>query len=201
MLARGISQPLEARASSAPTFVEIYGGYYGHVSRWARALGAPAAARDDIVQDVFLVVHRRLADFDGENLQGWLYQITRRRVRDFRRLRWFRLIVRGGAGSDQIARDSGGGALDDLLHETRSPEGMLLHKEQAAILERLLDRLPEAQRGAFVLFEVDGYSGEEIARLQGVALSTVWGRIHKARVKLAADIERMRKRGELGEGR
>jgi RNA polymerase sigma-70 factor, ECF subfamily len=47
-------------------------------------MGAPEAEREDLVHDVFIVVHRRLHDFDGENLAGWLYQIARHRVRDFR---------------------------------------------------------------------------------------------------------------------
>jgi DNA-directed RNA polymerase specialized sigma24 family protein len=60
------------------------------------------------------------------------------------------------------------------------------------MLGRLLAKLPESQRAAFVLFEVEGYSGKEIAHLQGVPLNTVWARIHKARTKLAATLKRLR---------
>jgi RNA polymerase sigma-70 factor (ECF subfamily) len=174
---------------SALTFGHVYRTYFAHVSRWVRALGGPEAERDDLVQDVFVIVHRRLPDFDGENLQGWLYQITRRRVRDFRRLRWFRLLLRSSAVDE---------SLSGSFVDARSPEGALGHKEQAKILERLLSKLPEAQRAAFVLFEIDGYTGEEIARLQAVPLNTVWARIHKARARLAADIARLQKRYETG---
>lgn len=172
-------------------FEEIYRASFGHVCRWVRALGGPASERDDLVQDVFLIVHRRLPDFDGRNVHGWLYQITRRRVRDFRRLRWFRLFLNSSEVDDSLAGSFPG---------SRNPEGALDEKQRAAILERLLSKLPEAQRAAFVLFEVDGYTGEEIASLQGVPLNTVWARIHKARAKLTASIARLQKQSTAGGG-
>ena len=63
-------------------FDAIYERWFEDVSRWVRAMGGPDAEREDLVQDVFVVVHRRLPDFDGENLAGWLYQIGSPRVRD-----------------------------------------------------------------------------------------------------------------------
>src|SRR5450432_774296 len=195
----GPTHAAEAIAPSAPSgprlkpeaqqFEEIYRASFGHVCRWVRALGGPGAERDDLVQDVFLIVHRRLPDFDGKNLHGWLYQITRHRVRDFRRLRWFRIFLHSSRVDDSLAGSFAG---------ARNPERTLEEKERAALLERLLSKLPEAQRAAFVLFEVDGYSGEEIARFQGVPLNTVWGRIHKARTKLSADIARLQSKSSGG---
>lgn len=165
-------------------FAEVYRAFFDHVCRWTRALGGPEAERDDLVQDVFLIVHRRLPDFDGKNIAGWLYQITRHRVRDFRRLQWFRLFL------------SSSPADESLVSFARGPETELDGKQQEAILAGLLSKLPEAQRAAFVLFEIDGYSGEEIARLEGVPINTVWARIHKARTKLAANVTRLRKHGK-----
>jgi RNA polymerase sigma-70 factor (ECF subfamily) len=160
-------------------FHEVYRTYFDDVGRWIWALGGPSSERDDLVQDVFLVVHRRLHAFDGQNLAGWLYQITRHRVRDFRRLRWFRFFLTTARPDDTRASPSDG------------PEANLQDKETKEMLERLLARLPESQRAAFVLFEVEGYSGKEIAQLQGVPLNTVWARIHKARTKLAANLKRL----------
>jgi RNA polymerase sigma-70 factor (ECF subfamily) len=170
-------------------FEEIYRSSFGHVCRWVRALGGPTSERDDLVQDVFLIVHRRLPDFDGRNLHGWLYRITRHRVRDFRRLQWFRLFLHSSRVDDSLAGSFAG---------SRDPEGALEDKQRAATLARLLSKLPEAQRAAFVLFEIDGYSGEEIACLQGVPLNTVWARIHKARAKLKASIARLQRQSTAG---
>lgn len=183
--------PIERWAAPAPDadesvaepeqlgFDQIYATWYDEVSRWIRAMGGPEAEREDLVQDVFVVVHRRLGDFDGRNLPGWLYQIARRRVRDFRRLLWVKHLV--------VRRNP----LPEGLTLVRpSPAEDLETKEKRKLLERLLDKLGDSERAALVLFEVEGYSGQQIAAVQGVPLNTVWARIHKARKKLQSYLER-----------
>ena len=66
------------RRGSEPTaeFRAVYDAWFDDVSRWIRALGGLEADRDDIVQEVFLVVRRRLKAFDGGNVAGWLYRIA-----------------------------------------------------------------------------------------------------------------------------
>jgi RNA polymerase sigma-70 factor, ECF subfamily len=178
-VADDLTDPL-VRPRSAPSralsFQEVYRTFFDDVCRWIWALGGP---------DVFLIVHRRLHTFDGKNLAGWLYQITRHRVRDFRRLLWFRLFLTRARMDDARVDDAG-------VSPFEGPEAALGNKETRQLLARLLSKLPESQRAAFVLFEVEGYSGEEIARLQGVPLNTVWARIRKARTKLAANLKRLR---------
>jgi len=164
-------------------FRAIYERWFSEVSRWIRAMGGPEAEREDLVQDVFLVVHRRLPDFDGQNVAGWLYQIARHRVRDFRRLLWVRHLLLGRVPLSEGLSASGASPADSL--ETN---------EKRALLERLLGRLNESERAAVVLFEIDGYSGEEIAEIQGVPVNTVWARIHKARKKLKASLEKHERR-------
>ncbi len=72
----------------------------------------------------------------------------------------------------------------NLLKLGPSPSDQLETKERSQELEEMLSRLNPEQRAAFVLLEVEGYSGEEIARLQKVPLNTVWARIYTARKKL-----------------
>jgi RNA polymerase sigma-70 factor (ECF subfamily) len=163
-------------------FRVVYERWFSEVSRWVRAMGGPEADREDLVQDVFLIVHRRLPDFDGQNVAGWLYRISRRRVRDFRRLLWVKQMFRGVALSDSLVKIG------------PSPAESLETSEKRAILEGLLGKLNESERAALVLFEVDGYSGEEIAEVQGVPINTVWARIHKARKKLKASLEKLESR-------
>ena len=169
-----------AEKSGAPPpspldFRAIYEHWFDEVSRWIRALGGPEADREDLVQDVFTVVHRRLPYFDGNNLPGWLYRIARHRVRDFRRLVWFKHILFGSVSLPE-----------NLAKDGASPLEILETRQKSAILDRLLDRLTESERVALVLFEIDGYSGEEIAEILGVPLNTVWSRKYKARKKLNA---------------
>jgi len=72
-----VEQPLD--------FAAVYARWFHDVSHWARALGGPEADCEDLAQEVFLIVRRKLSDFDGRNLAGWLYRITARTVRDHRR--------------------------------------------------------------------------------------------------------------------
>ncbi len=183
----------EPQAAAAPPaeqrttfdFDEIYAAWYEEVSRWIRAMGGPEAEREDLVQDVFVIVHRRLVDFDGRNLPGWLYQIARRRVRDFRRLLWVKnLVVRRSPLPEGLTLVRPGPAED------------LETKEKRELLERLLGKLNDSERVALMLFEVEGYSGQQIADLQGVPLNTVWARIHKARKKLQECLRRVESRDQ-----
>lgn len=152
-------------------------------------MGGPEADREDLVQDVFLVVHRRLPDFDGQNVAGWLYKIARHKVRDFRRLLWVKHLLFGSVP-----------LTDNLTKASPGPAESLETKEKRKTLELLLAKLNESERAAIVLFEVEGYSGEEIAKLQAVPINTVWARIHKARKKLTVQLSRLEKReqGKLG---
>ncbi|HWZ89939.1 MAG TPA: RNA polymerase sigma factor [Polyangiaceae bacterium] len=171
---------------TAPDFHAVYQRWFDEVSHWIRAMGGPEAEREDLVQDVFLVVHRRLPDFDGQNVAGWLYRIARHRVRDFRRLSWVKHLLFGSVPlSDNLAK---GGA---------SPAESLETKEKRKTLEGLLGKLNESERAALVLFEIDGYSGEEIAEIQGVPVNTVWARIHKARKKLKASLAKLENREQM----
>lgn len=172
-------------AEGAPSleFRAVYERWFDEVARWIRAMGGPEADREDLVQDVFVVVHRRLPDFDGQNLPGWLYQIARRRVRDFRRLLWVRHLLFGSVPLSDALTKAGGGPAESL--ET---------KERKELLEELLLKLNESERAALVLFEIDGYSGEDIAQIQGVPINTVWARIHKARKKLKLQLARVEQR-------
>jgi RNA polymerase sigma-70 factor (ECF subfamily) len=154
-------------------FQAIYERWFDKVSQWIGAMGGPEAEREDLVHDVFIVVHRRLHDFDGEDLAGWLYQIARHRVRDFRRLLWVKHLLFGSVPLP-----------DNLATESASPADAAETDEKRGTLQRLLGKLNESERAALVLFEIDGYNGADIARIQGVPMNTVWARIHSARKKL-----------------
>src|SRR5215831_842775 len=160
----------------AADFRVIYDEWFGEVSRWIRALGGPDADREDIVQDVFLVVRRRLPAFDGANLPAWLYRITRRQVRDFRRRAWVKHIFSKGRVAEP----------DALPHAEASPAMALERKEKQKVLYMLLQKMKEERRTTLTLFEIEGLSGEEIARIQGVPVNTVWTHLHHARKEFFA---------------
>jgi RNA polymerase sigma-70 factor (ECF subfamily) len=163
----------------ALTFDAVYRDYLRKVLQWARASGCPQADLEDVAQEVFLVVRRRLDDFDGENVGGWLYRITQRMTRDQRRRAWFRRVIFGE--TNEVERPAQ--ATDDVL-------------DARLTFMRVTSEMNPERRTAFVLFEVDGYSGEEIAELEGVPVGTVWRRLHQARREFVEIAERQSKRKE-----
>ncbi len=157
------------------SFEEIYDAYYDVVARWIRALGGPTADRDDLIQEVFLVVYRRLPSFDGRNLPGWLYRITSHQVRDYHRLVWIRHIFPRRVEVSP-----------DMPSVRPTPLMTLETRERQQRLAWLLSRLSDRLRAAFVLFEIEGYTAEEIGDIQSVSVHTVRARIHRARKKMSA---------------
>ncbi len=170
-------------------FAALYDDWFGEVYRWLRALGAPDRDREDLAQEVFLVVRRRLADFDGRNVAGWLYQIARRQVLRHKRLAWVRRVLGGPwielSESAELAESAAGAGADaaSALHGSHAPSPLaaLEAKERRALLARLIAGLSEKRRAVLVLFEIDGYTGEEIAEILDVPINTVWTRLHHAR--------------------
>lgn len=162
------------------SFQALYERWFGDVSRWVRNLGAREADCDDLVQEVFLVVHRRIHEFDGRNAGAWLHQITRRKVRDHSRLLWVKRLF--GSSDVPLTRLA--------LATQRSPLDELEAKHERELLTRSLEELSEEQRATFVLFQIEGTSGEHIAELVGVPVNTVWARLFKARQKLRKEFQR-----------
>ena len=150
---------------------EIYERWFDDVVKWLYALGMPSSESEDLAQEVFLVVRRNLARFDGGNLPGWLYRITELTVRDHRRRSWFKnLVVR----RQQLD-------LSALPHGADSPARAYEQAQNRRIFQSIVAKMSEKRRTTFVLFEIEGYSGEEIAQIQDIPLSTVWTRLHHAR--------------------
>jgi RNA polymerase sigma-70 factor (ECF subfamily) len=157
-------------------FDGIYRAWFYRVERWLVALGAPDSELEDWTQEVFVVVRRKLVDFDGQNLTGWLYKIATRTASDFRRRAWFRrLIFRAPAGE-----------LDELVEQRDGPAALLEQKEDRRLLLDMLGRIEERRRMVLVLSDMEGLSGEEIAAVTGTKVATVWTRLHRARKEFDA---------------
>ena len=167
-------------------FREIYERWFEDVVGWLYALGAPMSDTEDLAQEIFLVVRRKLNRFDGGNLAGWLYRITQLTVRDHRRRAWFRNLVLRRQEVD----------LTKMPHAAFSPARSYEASETRAQFQAMVGRMSEKLRTTFVLFEVEGYSGEEVARIQDIPLGTVWTRLHKARKEFWKLVTEQRAREE-----
>ncbi|MEZ4523341.1 MAG: sigma-70 family RNA polymerase sigma factor [Thermomicrobiales bacterium] len=136
---------------------------------------------DDVTQDAFLRAYDALDTFrndEGRGFKSWLLRIATNRALDV-----LRYEGRRPAGSLDAALDNEESSWEPET-ETDHPVDLA---EQAALhrhLERALGELPEDQRLAVILFDVEGYSYEEISEISGVAVGTVKSRLHRGRGRL-----------------
>jgi RNA polymerase sigma-70 factor (ECF subfamily) len=175
----------------------IYRRHADAVATWAQRLGGPDVELEDIVHDVFLVVQRRLPEWRGEaRITTWLYEITLRVVQQRRRrMRWLRWLP--GRGADVPGDGLGGDDLADLASDQSGPHDLLERREASQTLYRILDGIGEKYRTVVILFELEGFSGEQIATITGTSLANVWIRLHRARQKMVKRLRTLALRGRL----
>jgi RNA polymerase sigma-70 factor (ECF subfamily) len=179
----GGGQVTSRRDGPEQRFRDIYERWFDDVVKWLYALGMPSSDTEDLAQEIFLVVRRKLSRFDGGNTAGWLYRIAQLTVRDHRRRSWFKNLTARRRSVD-LAR---------IELTSPGPEARYADAENRRRFQALVARMSEKLRTAFVLFEIEGYSGEEIAAIQDVPLGTVWTRLHLARKEFWKLLEKQRR--------
>jgi RNA polymerase sigma-70 factor, ECF subfamily len=159
----------ESNWARGQVFDQIYDQYFDFAWSNLRRLGIPAAHLEDAVQELFIVVHRRLAEFAGRSsLKTWLAGIAWRIASEYRR---------------HESRKGGTEPLPDtLVAPGRDPLGAAVHAEALRRLDSLLDGLDEDKRVVFVLAELEQMSAPEIAQALAVNVNTVYSRLRAARM-------------------
>lgn len=175
--------PADDRMSSAdqPELAAVYEAHFRYVWRCLRSLGVHDAQLEDALQDTFMVVQRRLGEFDGSaQLRTWLYAIALRIARKYRER------LRREPSSLDTARES---QPELTLHATG--EGAALHSERLALARAALETLSDEQREVFVLARVEQMSAPEISTVVGIPLNTVYSRLRAARLAFEAEVARL----------
>jgi RNA polymerase sigma-70 factor (ECF subfamily) len=164
--------------SDQPTFDSVYADHVDFVWRSVRRLGVPEARADDAVQDVFVVVYRRLSDFEGRSaIRTWLFGVARRVSSDYRRR------------AQKQTRDES--LALDPTQPPASPLDNAVASQATRSLYELLDTLSDDQRQVFVLAELEEMSAPQIAEATGAKLNTVYSRLRLARAAFNQAVERM----------
>lgn len=183
-LGPGAAVDASASARTWADFETVYREHFRFVWRTVRRLGIEGAQVDDVVQEVFVVVHRRLGDFEGRSTATtWLYGIVRRVVADHRRT--LRRKPLGTAPEDD--------AMDAASAPEDGPEASAEQAERVRLLHHLLSQLDEAKREVFILAELEGLTLAEIAEALGVNANTVASRLRAARREFEAALEEQRR--------
>jgi RNA polymerase sigma-70 factor (ECF subfamily) len=179
-----VEPPLESEIPR--TFDAIYHAYATFVWRNARRLGVPASAAEDVLQEVFLVVHRRLPEFEERtSVRAWLSAILIRIVRAYWRTRQ----------RTSPAPVGGGPPLElDRVVDARTPTPLEAAERDEAVRElyAVLLSMNEERREVLVLAEIEQLTAPEIAEALGVNLNTVYWRLRTARKEFERALFRRR---------
>jgi RNA polymerase sigma-70 factor (ECF subfamily) len=159
----------EAQEGNVAAFERLYRTHVGRVYALCLRLVADAPRAEQLTQDAFVRAWERLSTFRGESPFGaWLRQLA------------VNVVMADMRTTSRRARRVFTTDDDELLATASAnrTDGERLD------LERAIGSLPEGARAVFVLYDVEGYGHEEIARLMGIAEGTSKAHLHKARVKL-----------------
>jgi RNA polymerase sigma-70 factor, ECF subfamily len=168
---------LNRRQHAPPHLREVFEEHGPFVLRSWRHFGVHEADLDDLLQEVFLVVYKRLNEYEERGrTRAWLYSICTRIARAQRR--------KLGRQRDSVS--------------TQWPEEPAPASQHAALEDRqalalgytFLNKLPEQQRDVFLLYEVENLPMAEIARALECPLQTAYSRLHKARERILAEVQR-----------
>ena len=168
-----------AAAGDAAAFTELYARYADRVFARLTRLVGPGPDREDVLQAVFLELHRSLPRFRGDaSLSTFLYRITIHVAGNHLRSRRRRPV-------DFIDAE-----LDQLIDGEPTPEERARRREELGQIFALLERIKPDKRIAFVLVAVEGLSLADAADLVGAQPETVKQRVLHARRELVAMLER-----------
>lgn len=181
MLAPALSSADPVDRPAVPAFDAVYEAHVGFVWRVLRTFGVPPAQLEDAVQDVFLVVHRRLAEWQGRaSITTWLFAISRKIASTHRR--------RAGKRTEALT-DALVDRIDDDRGRAGDPFAEAARAQAAATVMAILDQLDDDKRMVFALVELEQLSVPEVARMLELNLNTAYSRLRLARQAFEAAVK------------
>lgn len=154
-------------------FDDLYRKHYRRVYSICLRMTGNVAEAEDLTQEVFIQLYRKLGSFRGESaFTTWLHRLTVNQVLMHFRKRSVR---------SELTTDDGD-MPDSVDPQTINPESMPIVDRIA--LENAIAELPPGYRMVFVLHDVEGYEHEEIAKILNCSAGTSKSQLHKARLKL-----------------
>jgi RNA polymerase sigma-70 factor (ECF subfamily) len=169
-----------------PSFAAVYQQYFDFVWSSVRRLGVSPEATDDVVQEIFIVIHSRLHTLEyPEALRSWIYGIVRRTVSTHRRAK----RTRDALGASL--------AVETESHHSQQPTPLDVTEQTNAlsVLTELLAELDDAKREVFELVELEELTVPEVAHMLDIPLNTAYSRLRAARQAFEAALQRRAARG------
>jgi RNA polymerase sigma-70 factor (ECF subfamily) len=162
-----------------PAFADVYREHVRFVFRVLPRLGVAARDVEDVCQDVFVVVYRKLPEFaQRSTLRTWLYGIALRCASDYRR-------------RAHVMREAPDEHAGTTLTVAPDQPDSIAQRQARALLDRILAGLDDDKRAVFVLFELEELSMAEVAEIVGCPLQTAYSRLYAARAVIEAAMARL----------
>jgi RNA polymerase sigma-70 factor, ECF subfamily len=157
------------------------------VWRALRRLGVPESSADDAAQEVFIIASRKLDDIEPGSERRFLHGVALRVAANARRAQKVR------------PESAESPTIESSIAPQLNPEALLDRKQARELLDRVLDAMTHDLRTAFVLFELEGYSGPEVAAMLEIPLGTATSRLRRARESFQESVAGIRKTLRKGE--
>jgi RNA polymerase sigma-70 factor (ECF subfamily) len=187
-----VTQPWVPSRAAEPDITldvtRLHDEYADFVWRNLQRLGVRVSELEDALQDVFVVVHRRLDTYDGSSkLSTWLFGICFRVAANYRRRAY-------------VKREQGNLDLREPVDESpwADPEENARRREAGDQLEMGLESMALERRAVFVMFELEGLPASAIAEILGIPKGTVHSRLHKARLEFTEAMARQNMTYKVG---
>jgi len=171
----------EGSASRPPSAKEVFEEYAPRVYTLALRLLGNQADAEDVTQEVFMQIIRKLPTFRGQSaFSTWLYRVVVNAALAYRRKRALR--------EEHYVLDLGEDFREDGQHRgpirrwLRGPEQLVLDQEAHQFIERAIAGLPGIYRYIYVLADVEELPNQEIAEMLGLTVPAVKSRLHRARL-------------------
>jgi RNA polymerase sigma-70 factor (ECF subfamily) len=177
-MSMAVRMPVDTLAAEAgpPSFDDVFHETSPYVFRALRRFGVRPSDLDDVAQDVFVIVHKRLSTYEGRgSICAFVYGIAFRVASDYRR-------------SARVRRESVAPSLE--LVPSREATDPIEDAHKRELLDRLLAELDEAKLGVFVLYEIEELTMQEVARAVGCSVPTAYARLAAGRRELKKAMRR-----------
>ncbi len=167
-----------AQQGDAAAFERIYRLHNRRVYSLCLRMVGNTAEAEDLTQEAFLQLFRKIATFRGESaFSTWLHRLAVNVV--LMRLRKKRLPETSLEEVTEPDEESGGPRKD-----VGGPDPLLIGSIDRVNLERAMEQLPPGYKMAFVLHDIQGYEHNEIAEIMGCSIGNSKSQLHKARMRL-----------------
>lgn len=170
---------------SLEAFEELVSRYESKVMNLALRFTRNQEDAEEVVQDVFTTLYRKLQGFEGKSaFSSWLY----------------RIVVNASFMKLRKRKQQTTVHLEDLVQERGVDKDLLLggtrhdsipsHRELREVLQGAIDKLPEQYRSVFILRDIDALSNEEVAEILDLSVPAVKSRLHRSRLMLRKKLAR-----------